>query len=704
MNLTKINKLTTAYWVMGLFILANGGGVLQANEMNLNSDSIGVHEVTHGSLLLTTDIPNKYIPSPLLETNVTMKISGMVARVKVSQQFRNVGSEWAEGVYVFPLPEQAAVDHMRLRIGDRVIEGKIKEREQAKKIYQNAKLAGKRASLVEQERPNLFTTSVANIAPGEQVSIEIEYLQTINYTDNQFSLRFPMAITPRYIPRTIMPTVTDTVNINDRGWTLLRQEDNAIKVVDAARITPSINTEDEGAINPVSIYIQLATGFQLSELSASYHAIQKQQDGHGTFHITLEKGEVASDRDFELIWKPATHDAPVAAMFRQHYEGDDYALLMVMPPQIANMKEAVAPREFVFIIDISGSMSGDSIAQAKAGLKLALQHLTERDRFNIIWFNSSYGSVFPDSRIATPLRIAHAERFIERLEANGGTKMLPALKRALTKLNDFKLLRQVIFLTDGAVGNEDALFKIINNDLGNSRLFTVGIGSAPNSYFMRKAAERGRGTFTYIGNTHEVLEKMEPLLMKLSQPALTDLKLVWQDGTVIESLPSLLPDLYLGEPVVLALKAAQFPESLTLQGNFGSTPWQTKVSLTGGRNGKGIAGVWARRKIGSLMDKRLTVHDEISRNRFRDRIIDVALKHHLVSKFTSLVAVDVTPIRLNNPFGSHKMKTQLPKGMNQQKVFGMAKTATPAMLNIFIGLFLLLLGILCWPLLSRTSL
>lgn len=692
MNKTIMDNRHVLHWVMGLMLLVVEGSLLHAGEV------MRPHEATRGSLLLRTDTPGQYTPSLALNTDVNMQVSGMVARVKVNQQFRNEGAEWAEGIYVFPLPENAAVDRMRLRIGERVIEGQIKERKQAKKIYQQAKRAGKRASLVEQERPNMFTTSVANIAPGEKVTVEIEYLQTLAYADNKFSLRFPLAITPRYIPGMPVPQTSEVVSFRSSGWAR-----NTTQVPDAQRITPPVATADEHLINPVSISIDLAPGFQLAALTSSYHQINTQQDGTGDFHINLAEGSVPADRDFELVWKPEAHEAPVAAMFRQRYQDEDYALLMVMPPDITNMKQPTTAREFIFVIDVSGSMNGDSIAQAKAALKLALERLSARDRFNIIWFNHGYGSLFPDARIATPMRVAHAEHFVERLRASGGTEMLPALKRALTIRNEFNALRQVIFLTDGAVGNEDQLFQAINTHLGNSRLFTIGIGSAPNSYFMRKAAQRGRGTFTYIGDTGEVLEKIEPLLIKLSQPALTDLKLVLPDNTVIETLPDPLPDLYLGEPVVLAMKADQLPDNLQLQGRFGAMPWSTQVNLSGGQQREGIAIVWAWRKIASLMDQRLGARDQVSRDRLRDEVLQLALTHHLVSKFTSLVAVDVTPVRKAEPLVSHAMKTQLPKGMNFNKVFGMAKTASPAMLHIIIGLVLLMLGMIGWPLLGRTG-
>ncbi|WP_172597694.1 marine proteobacterial sortase target protein [Sulfuriflexus mobilis] len=708
MNKIIIDKRYVMHWLLGLALLAGKGPMLQASEMLRNDGSMRASEVTHGSLLLKTDTPGQYSPSPLLNTDVSMQVSGMVARVKVSQQFRNEGTEWAEGVYVFPLPEQAAVDRMRLRIGERVIEGQIKERKQAKKIYQQARRAGKRASLLEQERPNMFTTSVANIAPGEQVHVEIEYLQTLTYTDNHFSLRFPMAITPRYIPGAAvsLAPVSDAVSFSGSGWAQGRHT-NTPQVADAARITPPVATPQDELASPVAISIDLAPGFQLAELSSPYHTILSKEDSTGVFHIKLAAGEVTADRDFELVWKPVANEAPVAAMFKQRYQDEDYALLMVMPPDLANMKQQIAAREFIFVIDVSGSMSGDSIAQAKAALKLALERLSTRDRFNIIWFNHGYGSLFPDARVATSLRVAHAERFVEQLHANGGTEMLPALKRALTIRNDFNSLRQVIFLTDGAVGNEDQLFQTINIHLGNNRLFTIGIGSAPNSYFMRKAAERGRGTFTYIGNTHEVLAKMEPLLFKLSQPALTDLKLVLSDATVVETLPDPLPDLYLGEPVILAMKADQLPVDLQLKGRFGAMPWQTQVNLSGGQQRQGIAAVWARRKIASLMDQRLAIHGQDKQKVLGDKVLQLALKHHLVSKFTSLVAVDITPVRHNEPLVSHAMKTQLPKGMNANKVFGrvfgMAKTATPAMLQLLVGLVLLLLGMVAWPWLNRTD-
>ncbi|MDT8403335.1 marine proteobacterial sortase target protein [Sulfuriflexus sp.] len=692
------DKQHVAHWILGLMLLAGGNPALYANDSGIRT-----HNVTRGSLLLKTEVAGQYIPSPLLDTDVTMQISGMVARVRVSQQFRNTGREWAEGVYVFPLPEQAAVDSMRLRIGERVIEGQIKERRQAKRIYQQARRSGKHTSLVEQERPNMFTTSVANIAPGEQVSVEIEYLQTLTYTDNQFSLRFPLAITPRYIPGQAITPLRDAVRFTDNGWARQQPAATTVSVPDAGRITPPVATPAEELVNPVSIDITLAAGFQLAKLSSPYHAIRDQQDAEGVFHITLAEGNVPADRDFELVWKPVAHEAPVAAMFRQRYQDEEYALLMVMPPDIANMKQHVAAREFVFVIDVSGSMSGDSITQAKAALKLALERLTARDRFNIIWFNHGYGSLFPDARIATSFRVTHAKRFVEQLHSSGGTEMQPALKRALTTRNDFNTLRQVIFLTDGAVGNEEQLFKTINTHLGDNRLFTIGIGPAPNSYFMRKAAERGRGTFTYIGNTHEILAKMEPLLLKLSQPALTDLKLILPDSTVVETLPAPLPDLYLGEPVVLAMKADRLPDNLQLQGIFGAMPWQTQVNLSGGQRREGIAAVWAQRKIASFMDQRLAAHDQDERHILRENILQLALKHHLVSKFTSLVAVDITPARHNKPLVSHALKTQLPKGMNYQKVFGMAKTATPAMMHILIGMLLLVLGLVGRQWLNRTG-
>jgi Ca-activated chloride channel homolog len=441
----------------------------------------------------------------------------------------------------------------------------------------------------------------------------------------------------------------------------------------------------------------LTPGFPLTRLESRYHAIQKQEhDGHYT--ITLATDAVPADRDFELVWQPAEGQAPTAALFSEEKDGKAYALFMVMPPAVAAVQGHRIPREVIFIIDTSGSMHGHSIEQAKAALQLAVARLSVEDRFNIIQFNSTMDVLFSRAVPATQKNIAMATQYVSRLVAQGGTEMLPALQRALDG-KEHTQLRQVIFLTDGQVGNEDELFKTISARLGDSRLFTIGIGSAPNSYFMRKAAEFGRGTFTYIGKATEVQDKMEVLFRKVEQPALTDITIDLPPDAHAEMFPSRIPDLYLGEPVVVSLRGDTLPDQAILHGRFGRTPWHIDLSLSNGQQRDGVSVFWARAKIDSLMNEQIQTAE---RDVIRQSIIDVALQHHLVSRYTSLIAVDITPVRsLEKNLKTQAMKTNLPHGQDYQHIFGLPQTATSGQLQILIGLFCLMLGLIMFGFRTR---
>ena len=639
-------------------------------------------EVGSGTLLMPTADGGEPVAAPLLNTEVAIDVVAMTARVSVSQTFHNPGQHWTEAVYVFPLPQNAAVDHLRMHVGERIIEGEIKPREQARKAYQQARDAGQRSSLVEQQRANIFTTSVANIAPGGDIRIDIDYQQPVDYRDGVFRLRFPMVVAPRYIPGT---PITEQVTITG-GWA--RDTD---QVPDASKITPPVRKPGQAGSNPVTLSMDLAPGMPLADLHSSYHPVRiEQQDEH--YHISLEQGSTPANRDFEMVWTPAPGQAPRTALFSEQREDADYALLMLSPPAAATLTKRSTPRDLSFIIDTSGSMYGDSIVQARKALLFALRGLRPDDRFNVIEFNNTATRLYPGLRDASPANITHAVAWVEALNADGGTEMAGALKLALPSGREAgQRLHQVIFLTDGAVGNEDALFRLIQQRLGDSRLFPVGIGSAPNSFFMRKAARFGRGSFTHIGKPDEVLEKMTALLQRLQYPALTDLKLTLPAGSSAEVYPDPLPDLYLSEPVQIALRAAKLPAQLTLSGRFGSRPWQTQLTLDSPQPGKGISVLWARRRIASLMDRQRLSDDAAEQAELREAVVNTALQHHLVSQFTSLVAVDQTPARPDDEtLQQRPVALTLPKGWHYGKVFGMAKTATPGPLLLLAGLSLLL--------------
>ena len=656
---------------------------------NQRAEPQRLSDVRRGSLMFRSEQTAQtgdYLSAPSLSTDVRIQVTGPIARSVLRQRFVNPSELWAEAIYAFPLPQDAAVDHMRLHIGDRIIEGDIQEKQQARETYQAAKAAGKRSALVEQARPNLFTTTVANIPPHGEILVELEYQQELQWRDGTFSLRFPMAITPRYKPADTTPIEQTSTLAN--AWSLLPGE-----LPNAADL--SLTQTDDGQRtqhNPVSLHLVLRPGFEIGELESLYQPITQQQL-NGETHIELADTSTASDRDFLLRWKPRDAAAVQAAWFVESGPAGDYALLMLMPPQQAYAASLNQAREVIFIIDTSGSMGGESIRAAKAGLQAGLDYLSPGDRFNLIEFNDQSTTLFSQPQEADQQHLQQARQWTSRLKAGGGTEMRSALQSAFSQDLDpgVQRLRQIVFITDGAVSNEAELMSMIHAQLGNARLFTVGIGSAPNAYFMTEAAHFGRGSFSYIGHSNEVQERMQTLFARLDHPALTDLNLDLPVAS--DALPNPLPDLYAGEPVNIVMKLDGLPNKARLSGLIGSRPWTNDLDLAPGAaknsaDSSGIGMLWARRKI---TDWERQGRTGLGQDQVRAEIIQLALQHHLVSDYTSLVAVDKTPARdPQDPLNSHALKSNLPAGMDMSTP--MASGASPSWALMLAGLLLCLLG------------
>lgn len=632
------------------------------------------NDINSGALLFPSKREGYYVEAPRLATDVKIDISGPIARVIVTQRFENPSKSWVEGIYVFPLPDNSAVDTLKMKIGDRVIEGLIKPKGEAREIYEQAKREGKKASLLEQQRPNMFTNAVANIGPGETIVIQIEYQQSVKQDAGTFSLRFPMVVAPRYNPKPIIQTVD--FKKGNSGWGAVDP------VPDRDKITPPVlDPRTNAKINPVKLSVRLAAGFPLDTMISHFHKIDVKSVDKTTRTLSLTGGEVPADKDFELSWT-AKGTAPSAALFQEEINGQSFIMAMITPPkltseQLSQIKKK--DREIIFVIDNSGSMSGQSIEQARLSLITALKRLSPRDKFNIVRFNNTHEMVFSTAVPADKENLDIALRFVRRLQAEGGTEMLGALRSALNDRiprgqNGKDLIRQVVFITDGTIGNEQQLFKEIASNLGRSRIFTIGIGSAPNSFFMNRAALIGRGTSTHIGDISQVAKNMDILFKKLENPVLTGLRAVVSGGIMSEVTPDPLPDLYLGEPIVLSAKLAKISGTLTLEGEFAGTPWNVNLDLTKATKGSGLGKFWARRKIASLEASRSRGGPSI------DAMIEkTALDHHLVSRLTSLVAVDVSKSRPDGePLNTKDMPVNLPDGWKFNQVFGDEAKAVPA--------------------------
>ena len=614
-----------------------------------------------GRLLFEASTPGRYVPAPLIGTDVTIDVSGPIARTTLVQSFTNGSDAWVEGVYVFPLPDTAAVDGLKVVVGDRMIEGTIKPREEAKVIYETAKAQGYTAALTEQERPNLFTNSVANIGPGETVTIRLTYQETVEMEEDRFSLRFPMVVGPRYHPPA---SSVRAASFSEGGGF-------ATEVTDVARTTTQLVAPGRGPIHPVRLRVNLDAGFPVADVTSGSHALDMEG---GRIAPT---GDVFADRDFTLEWTPESGTTPSAGLFSESVGGSDYHLLMVTPPSDAPVLDL--PRDVTFILDVSGSMAGESLRQAKAGLLAGLETLGPGDRFNIVAFDNETYPLWTSLRDGTEANLDAARRWLGGMTGGGGTEMLPALRTALgQQREDPARLSQILFLTDGAIDNEDQLFATIERGRGAARVFTIGMGSAPNTHFMRRASELGQGSFTHIGDVSEAAVKMDELTARISRPVMTDIRVQWPEDAEIVTYPDPIPDLFAGEALTIAARLPGGASgNLRVTGLRGGEAWEASLPLASpgeGASREGVSKLWAREAIATLeLD---ILRDHTRREPLERELERVAMEHSLVSRLTSLVAVDVTPRRVDGqPLHSVKVATNLPKGWEFAALFADAPRA-----------------------------
>jgi len=589
--------------------------VLAAMAGPLRAESPGA-----GLQLLTRGLAHH---APALSTQVEIEVSGMLARTTLTQSFSNPSGDWVEGRYTFPLPDGVTVDELEIRIGERRILGELREKSDARAVYRKARTAGRSAGLVEQQRANLFSTALANIAPGETITVRIGYSEIIDYRHGRFRLRFPTTALPRYANRPAgdRPVPADQGN-------------------DPLRIATRPAGEDAAGLE---LQVTLRPGIEIGPLQSLHHRVRA-LPGEGPLRIELADPELAAGRDFELEWAPARPERLNGALLIESHSDRAHALLMLVPPE--TFRPHKLARDLVLVIDQSGSMQGEAFEQAREAVRLALDRIGPHDRFNLIAFNHRAQPLF--DRVVEPDRgnLNRAYRFLDSLRAEGGTEIDAALAHAVNEPGTPGRLRQVVFATDGAMANEGQVLELVRRRFGTTRLFAIGIGHGVNDAFLRRTARAGRGTLTRIADPRDIGERMGELLRQLEGPVLTDIEVDWPGGTVAEIWPDPLPDLYAGEPLLMLARLDRPEQSLAgrvrVRAFSDLSPLEMNWPLDRYLNAPGVARAWARSRIEGF---ETLLPGQIDEQLRRDEMLLTALDYGIVSDQTSLVAVDRTPRR-----------------------------------------------------------
>jgi len=521
---------------------------------------------------------------------------------------------------------------MEMRIGKRTITGEIREREEARQVYEAAKSTGRKAALVDQQRPNLFSTSAANINPGESVQLTLEYFEELTYRDGGFSLAFPLTYTPRFMPPGLDSTAEEV--------------SCEVRAPDAI-LAAAPRASGRQSVPRASLRVHLRPGIRLRELASESHAIDVAEVGD-VFAIKTSLDRIPADRDFLLSWEPELGAQPSAAVFTEERDDGRYALIMLMPPRPQSESGLGLATETLFIVDVSSSMSGPSIAQARVALLSALDRLRPEDRFNILKFSQVSEPWRDGFQYASAETLEQARGWVRNLHVEGGTMIHPAMMRGLAMMGESRSshAQRMIFLTDGAVGNEAQLLGGIVEHLGDVRLHTIGIGHAPNRYLMRKMAKMGRGLCDFVSTGSGVENKISAFFERLDRPVMTDLQLSWEGVAAEAVYPSKMPDLHAGQPLLLSARlTGDAPAGRLKLGGYSRLGWsESELALEGtAQRESGVATRWARSRVESLMD---SLHEGADPGSVRREVVDVALAFGLVTSYTSLVAVEEVPTAL----------------------------------------------------------
>ncbi len=561
---------------------------------------------------------------PLESTSVEASISGYIATVNVLQKYHNPYSDKIEAVYVFPLPQNAAVTDFVMIVGDRKIRGIIREKEEAQRIYQQAKSQGYRASLLTQERPNIFKQSVANIEPGKRIDISISFFNTLKYENGEYEFVFPTVVGPRYNP----PGQSDGIGAVAGG-----PHSSSGQSTDVHYLKPN-----ETSSHNISINVDIDAGVSIEKVYSHSHVINVDKKTSSHAVVTLSPNDRVPDKDFVLRYKTSGNEVKTAMMVHNGDNGNYFTLLLQPPEDLKGLPRI--PREMVFVLDCSGSMNGKPINKAKEAVRRALRNLNADDTFQIIRFSSNASALGPNPVSATADNVKRGLEYLESLNSSGGTAMIEGIKAALDFPHDNRRLRIVSFMTDGYIGNEYEILAAIHERLGESRIFSFGVGNSVNRYLLERMAVMGRGAVAYVGLDESAGKAVDRFYDVATSPAMANIEIDWGNIKVEDFYPRQIPDLFVGRPIMITGRLKNESSGrIRIKGQVGEEKSYFDISVNPKDNDtkhQGIQSVWARCKLAELSN--LETYNP--GNGIKKEIITTSINYNLISRYTAFLAVD----------------------------------------------------------------
>ncbi|VAX41849.1 hypothetical protein MNBD_PLANCTO03-1979 [hydrothermal vent metagenome] len=614
-----------------------------------------------GSLLagFAPDTPaDKLVPVPLKHTAVRAHVGGLIASTVVTQKFENPYDQKIEAVYVFPLPQNAAVNEFIMTIGERRIRGIIRDKAEAEQIYAEAKAQGYVASLLTQERPNIFTQKVANIEPGKAIDIAITYFHTLPYRDGSFEYVFPMVVGPRFNPPPSEAfTAGSGIGAAPRGTPGTSGQQTEVQYL----------SPNERSGHDISLTITLDAGVPLGEIASKSHTIAVRHNTKTSVTVQLATETTIPNKDFVLRFSPAVERAtPGMITWVDPETGVGYFAMLVVPPkELASLPRR--PMEMVFVVDASGSMNGVPIEQAKDAVRAGLRLLEPSDTFQLINFSMTSSQLGPAPLDATPANADKAQRYLNKLVGSGGTMMINGIKASLDFPTDGERTRFVCFLTDGFIGNETEVLGEMHSRLNGAHVFSFGVGSAPNRYLIERMAKLGEGAVAYLSLEDDGGEVMTTFFTRAAHPALTNLAIDWPALEAAEVYPTSLPDVYIGRPILITgrFDPAQADTPARLIGSAGDQTFDLAVPTTRIEDdalARGLRAVWARNKIAALMDEATYEPNPT----LAGDVKTIALEHNLMSAFTAFIAVDSSRITEGSTGTTVAVPVRMPEGVKYE--------------------------------------